>query len=256
MDRGYELTHDKRLAIGGFAQGESYNAARPRYPEEALDYFVTSMGLDEHSHVLDLGAGTGIFTRQMLPRVGRITAVEPSASMRATFARETPGTEILEGNDSAIPVEDKAVSAVFVAQAFHWFDPPRALPEIHRVLKVGGGLGLIWNERDTGVDWIRKLNKAMLWDVRQPYDANIDFGAIVAAGPFDDVHKSVFHHSELLTHRQLCDRVLTTSYITLLDEENRATLMAEVASVLAALSDPVEVPYVTNVYVAFARDNE
>jgi len=248
------VAHDKGLAIGGFAQGDEYNASRPGYPEDAISHFVRTFGLDASSHVLDLGAGTGIFTRQLLTHVGRISAVEPSASMRATFVHETPGVTILDGSDESIPLGDAEVSAVFAAQAFHWFDPPRALPEIHRVLIPGGGLGLIWNERDTDEAWIRELNHAMLWDVHQPYDASVDFGAIVASGPFRDVRTSTFHHSQLLTHSQVLQRTLTTSYITLMDDESRAKLSDDVRAVLAGVPDPVEMPYATNVVVAFARE--
>jgi len=248
------MARKDELAVEGFAQGDSYNASRPGYPEEVIDHFVRVFDLDARSHVLDLGAGTGIFTRQLLAHVGRISAVDPSASMRATFTLETPGVQILEGSDEAIPLADHQVAAVFVAQAFHWFTPQLALPEIHRVLSAGGGLGLVWNERDTEVAWIRDLNHAMLWDVHQPYDAGIDFGAIVAAGPFRDVSKSTFRHVSMLTHNQVLQRTLTTSYITLMDEERRRALSADVMAVLAPLPDPVAMPYVTNAFVAFAAD--
>ena len=249
------MAQDKELAVGGFAQGDLYNASRPGYPDDAITHFVRTFNLDERSHVLDLGAGTGIFTRQLLAHVGRVSAVEPSASMRTTFAQETPGVAVLDGSDESIPLADHEVIAVFAAQAFHWFDPSRALPEIHRVLAPGGGLGLIWNERDTDVEWIRELNHAMLWDLNFPYDASLDYGAIVAAGPFRDVRSSKFHHSQLLTHDQVLQRTLTTSYITLMDEEPRRHLSSEVLRTLAKLPDPVEMPYVTTTYVAFAIDS-
>lgn len=248
-------TH-RRLAVGGFAHGDRYNSARPGYPPDAVDFFVETFGLDPTSHVLDLGAGTGIFARQLLGHVGRLTAVEPSASMRATFASETPGVEILDGSDVDIPLGDDEVDAVFVAQAFHWFDAPRALLEIHRVLRPGGHLGLIWNERDTQTPWIRDLNHAMQWDVRGPYNPDVDFGAILARGPFHDVRRDVFRHREALAHTQVLQRVLTTSYVTLMDDDERASVVGDVAAVLASLADPVDVPYVSNVYTALANDVE
>lgn len=247
------MASDKDLAQGGFAQGDRYDEARPRYPEAALEHFVQTFGLDARSYALDLGAGTGIFTRQLLAHVGRITAVEPSQSMRATFTAQTPGVEILDGSDVKIPLNDGTVDVVFAAQAFHWFEPTRALPEIRRVLVAGGGLGLMWNERDTDVQWIRELNRAMLWDERQPYDAEVDFGSIVAAGPFDRVTKSIFHHEDPLTHNQVVQRVMTTSYITMMQEGPRESLVAAVLAVLRPLSDPVAMPYVTNVFTAFAE---
>ncbi len=247
------MNNDKQLGAQGFAHGGLYDAVRPRYPDEAVEHFVNLFALDTQSHVLDLGAGTGIFTRQLLPRVGRITAVEPSESMRTTFARETGDVEILDGTDAAIPLGDDSVAAVVVAQAFHWFDAPVALQEIHRVLRPGGGLGLIWNERDVDVAWVRDLNHAMLWDVRQPYDARVDYAAIVAAGPFRDVQPATFHHTRTMTHEQVRQLVTTTSYISVMSTAEQSALVRDVSSVLSGCDDPVQMPYVTNVVTAFSR---
>lgn len=244
---------ERKWAIEGFAQGDLYDAARPRYPEGAIDHLLRTLTLNERSRVLDLGAGTGIFTRHLEGRVGRIVAVDPSASMRETFRSQTPGVDILNGTADEIPLADHSVDAVVVAQAFHWFDPSTALPEIRRVLTPGGGLGLLWNRRDTDVDWIRQLNAVMLWDEHQPYDATIDFAGIVAAGPFEQVAQSAFSHHDRLTHDQILRRVATTSYITLMDDAQRQKVLVNVSSVVDPLSDPVEMPYVTSVVTAFAQ---
>src|SRR5277367_551785 len=91
------------LAQSGFANGDLYNAARPNYPAEALDYFAETFSLDPSMRILDLGAGTGIFTRQIRPYVGRVTAVEPSASMRASLEASGVDAVVLDGSDVAIP---------------------------------------------------------------------------------------------------------------------------------------------------------
>jgi SAM-dependent methyltransferase len=240
------------LAIRGFADGSSYNAARPDYPLVAIEHFVATLGIAPTMHVLDLGAGTGIFTRQILPYVEKVTAVEPSSSMRASLRSETPGVEVLEGSDVAIPLGDGAVDAVFVAQAFHWFDAPRALAEIHRVLVPGGGLGLIWNERDETVAWVEELSRAMRWDVHQPYKVGTDFSDVVAAGPFGDVARVEFKHLQTLTREGLYQRVLTTSYISLMSDGEREALMKDVGLVVERQASPIEMPYVTSVYTAKA----
>lgn len=240
------------LAVGGFANGVRYNAARPDYPREAIEHIVARLGVTRAMRALDLGAGTGIFTRQILPFVGHVTAVDPSASMRESLSSATPGVDVLEGSDVAIPLVDASVEAVFVAQAFHWFDAPRALLEIHRVLTPGGGLGLIWNERDETVEWVAALSHAMRWDRFQPYVVGTDFSASVLAGPFREVERVTFAHSQQLTREGLYQRVLTTSYISVMADRDREELMADVGDVVEQLGEPIVMPYVTDVYTARA----
>jgi SAM-dependent methyltransferase len=240
------------LAAKGFANGERYNAARPDYPAQALEYFVDTFGLTHTTYALDLGAGTGIFTRQLLPLVGRVTAVDPSASMRASLEASGAAVDVLEGSDVAIPLGDASVDVAFVAQAFHWFDAPRALDEIHRVLVPGGGLGLIWNERDESVEWVAELSRAMLWDVMQPYQVGTDFAQVLARGPFVDVERVKFRHSQTLSREGLYQRVMTTSYISALEGEPLDALMKNVAVVVERLTEPIILPYVTDVYSARA----
>jgi SAM-dependent methyltransferase len=239
-------------AAKGFNDGERYNAARPNYPNEALEYFAATLGLNQSTRALDLGAGTGIFTRQLLPFVGRITAVDPSQSMRASLQASGADVDVVEGSDVAIPLGDASVDVTFVAQAFHWFDAPRALDEIHRVLVPSGGLGLIWNERDESVAWVAELSRAMLWDLKQPYKVGTDFAQVVADGPFVDVERVKFRHSQTLSREGLYQRVMTTSYISALDEEPLEALMKNVAVVVEHLPEPIVLPYVTDVYTAKA----
>jgi SAM-dependent methyltransferase len=237
----------------GFEDGARYDGARPDYPETALDWIADGLGLGGSSRVLDLGAGTGIMTRQLARRVGSVVAVEPSPGMREVLAGSLPGVEALDGAAEAIPLPDASVDAVVVAQAFHWFDPGPALGEIHRVLVPGGGLALVWNERDESVEWVAALSRAMRWDVEMPYEVGRDFTAVVAAGPFRGVERAEFAHHQTLSRDGLYRRVETTSYIAAMTDAQRAPVMAAVARVVEALDEPITLPYVTAAYRARAQ---
>jgi SAM-dependent methyltransferase len=150
------LAEPVRLAFGNVAavtsrassfgqRAAEYDRSRPEYPSEAIDLAAARMGLGTDSEVLDLGAGTGKLTRLLAQRFARVTAVEPDAAMRAVLSQVTDCLAV-EGSAEAIPLADVSVDAVFVGQAFHWFDTDAALPEIARVLRARGGLVLVWTE--------------------------------------------------------------------------------------------------------------
>ena len=242
----------KYLGDRGFANGSLYDAVRPDYPEAAIAELVGALGLDGSTRALDLGAGTGIFSRQLRPFVGSLVAVEPSASMRETLCQTTEDVEVLDGRDDAIPLADGSVDVVVVAQAFHWFDAPRALAEIRRVLVPGGGLALIWNERDESVDWMAALTRAMRWDAHRPYSSNIDFASVVASGPFGGVQHFQFPHRQWLTADQVYRRVLTTSYISIMADAEQRALLGDVRRVVERLEEPIDFVYLTDLYVARA----
>ena len=153
------------------AGADSYERSRPAYPEAALDWLLPAQAhrvLDPR--ILDLGAGTGKLTRQLAARGLAVTAVDPSAPMLAELARAAPGVPALQGSAEAIPCAGAAFDAVVVAQAWHWFDAARAEAEVARVLRPGGTLALVWNTRDTGVDWVARL--ARIIDGGRPAAAN------------------------------------------------------------------------------------
>jgi SAM-dependent methyltransferase len=123
---------------------DEYERTRPSYPPELLELVPVAA----EAEVLDLGAGTGKLTRVLVRRYAFVTAVEPLDGMRSILERVVPEARALRGSAEEIPLADASVDAVFVAQAFHWFDHDRALPEIARVLRPGGVLALVWNGPD------------------------------------------------------------------------------------------------------------
>jgi ubiquinone/menaquinone biosynthesis C-methylase UbiE len=122
-----------------------YELGRPGWPEELVDEAARELGLGPSSAVLDLAAGTGKLTRLLVPRFGRVVAVEPDESMLGVLEEVVPEAEARPGSGERIPLDDAEVDCVFVAEAFHWFASDEVVAEIARVLRPGGGLVLLWN---------------------------------------------------------------------------------------------------------------
>ena len=145
--------------LGATWDVDSYERGRPPYPAEAVDLLVSKLGVDPSGTVLDLGAGNGRLTRALAGRFARVIAVEPHADMRARITVGSPEAEVLDGTAEAIPLPAESIDAVLVGSAFHWFDQSRAVPEIARVLRPLGGLGIIASRwaRDTS-EWAMEID--------------------------------------------------------------------------------------------------
>ncbi len=135
-----------------------YQQARPSYPAEAVEWVLEAA---PGRRVVDLAAGTGKLTQVLVAAGADVVAVEPLANMRAELERALPSVRALDGSAERIPLPGGSADALFVGQAFHWFDGPAALAEIARVLVPGGVLGLVWNLRDERVPWVADLTAAL-----------------------------------------------------------------------------------------------
>jgi len=156
------INEERATSFGSVA--ESYDRVRPGPPAEAMDWLVPA-GCEV---AVDLAAGTGLFTRALLGRAARVVAVEPDPRMRAVLSQQSPQVRVLEGWGEAMPLPDGCADAVFVSTAWHWLDPERAVPEIARVLRSGGRLGVIWTSRDRQQDWVAELDLLRLPGVSDP----------------------------------------------------------------------------------------
>jgi SAM-dependent methyltransferase len=179
------MTGIRDAAQGFDNNAAAYEAARPSYPAEAVAHVVGHGRIGPGRRVLDLAAGTGKLTRLLVPTGADVVAVEPVPAMREQLRDRLPGIEVHDGTAEALPLADGSVDAVTVAQAFHWFDPPVALAEAHRVLRPDGHLFLVWNTRDRSHDWVRQFGDLLVDgpDAERPYDSyyDVDYPAVVAA---------------------------------------------------------------------------
>ena len=227
---------------------DEYAAVRPGYPEAAVALLVPS---DAHA-VLDLAAGTGKLTATLVARGLHVVAVEPAEGMRRELVARLPQVEVHDGTAESIPLPDASVDAVTVAQAWHWFDEPAAAAEVARVLRPGGTLGIVWNDRDEDVPWVGAYG-ALLHEAAGPQLAR---DTHPVPGPaFTDVLRTDVRWDHVLTPEDLVRLAGTRSYALVLPPDERTALLERVRALLAthpqtAGRDRIEVPYVTRVYTA------
>ncbi len=245
------------LGRAGFETGSDvYERARPGYSTEVVEYLIAALGLGTGSTVLDLAAGTGKMTRRLLQVTRRCLAVEPSSSMLAVLSEAVAEATAVAGTAEAIPVASGTMDAVVVAQAFHWFDTQEAVAEMARTLRPGGGLALVWNERDERDPLVAELVRVSKWDVCLPYPVGKDFsGTIDATSLFGRVDRRQFPFVQLLDRATFVDQVASRSYVQVLEEPERGRLLGQVADLAATREEPIPVPYVADVFVA-KRKNE
>ena len=214
---------DDRRARSFDGVADAYRRARPSYPAGAVAWVLESA---PGRRVVDLAAGTGKLTEVLVAAGAEVVAVEPLDGMRAGLALTVPGVPALAGTAERIPLPDASADAVFVAQAFHWFDGPRALAEIARVLVPGGVIGLLWNLRDERVAWVAELTRALdgagdvLSNARELGDGWVD-------NPhFGGVERREFPNPESFDRARLVEWALSTSSVaTLAPAEREAALL-------------------------------
>ena len=247
------------LAEAFAGSADSYDRARPGYEDEPLDWAFQELGLDGRSVVLDLAAGTGKLSQALAPRAGQLIAVEPLAGMRRLLAARAPEATLLDGTAEQIPIGDGSVDAVFVGEAFHWFDGVRALPEIHRVLRPSGGLALLWHhvswhDREPWAEQFdARLREVPAPDVRpenRPHTLRWQ-EAFAGNALFTPLEHREFWHLTTVDAEQIVQLVLSWSYVAALPEADRERLGRDLSQIVHnhAGDAPLELPFVTQVYL-------
>lgn len=242
------------MALGDFAPQAKAYAARPGYPDELVDALVARVGVVTGDRVADLGAGTGIFTQLLVARGLVVVAVEPNPAMRAE-APVLDGVEWCDGTFEETGLATASVRWISAAQAFHWADPRRALPELHRVLTPGGSLTCLWNDRrDDESELLRGVMAIIRRDAPafdELYRAR-NWPAILAEGGwFGDVVTDESLHAVAMSRDRF--RNLWRSHNRLAEAAGAALprVLAAIDALTADL-DVVSVPYVTRAFSARA----
>ncbi|MFA7250235.1 MAG: methyltransferase domain-containing protein [Dehalococcoidia bacterium] len=228
------------VATRGFAAASSaYERGRPDYPPAVIAALASDLRIRPGTRLLDLATGTGKLARRFTG-VAEVIGVDPAAEMCLEFARLQPGVPVIRGNAETLPLAAGSMDAALVGTAFHWFDGPVALRELHRVLRPGARLGLVWLQRDETVDWVAELVR--LVDTYRPPDARrfaetpwqSAFEDDAGAALFTPLESREFPFAFEVDRATAVARTASTSFVAALPPERRQEVLDRVAGFLDA----------------------
>jgi SAM-dependent methyltransferase len=229
---------------------DCYDRIRPNYPVDALRWIVGDAPL----RVVDLGAGTGILSRQLRDLGHDVVAIEPDIGMLRQLKGRSPGVGAVAGVAEAIPLRTGYADAVVAGQAYHWFDLTRANGEVARILKPGGVVGALWNDRDSRVSWAERLDEIADDLANQPLERNRQLGELLDFGPlFAVTERQTFEHSTRHTVDSLVELMKSRSYYLTSPPEAQVAIVAAIRDLAAthpalAGRNEFDLPYVTMVF--------
>ncbi|WP_419818925.1 class I SAM-dependent methyltransferase [Glaciibacter flavus] len=239
-----DTTRDRQHAESFRENADGYDAHRPSYPVESVRWLLGAA-----QDVVDVGAGTGKLTAELVALGASVTAIDPAADMLRVLGERLPQVETVEGSAEHLPIPDACADLVTFAQAWHWVDVDAATREVLRVLRPGGRLGLIWNTRDESVPWVDELSAAMHRGLHEgsAYHPTLGAGLTIAG-----------KHEQRWTQRTTREGILqlatTRSYYLTATESERTAMLDRIARVLDAhpetRADEILLPYVTEAWIA------
>ncbi|WP_151750698.1 class I SAM-dependent methyltransferase [Acinetobacter bereziniae] len=252
------MTHSLHPAAqkGFSTAAELYQQARPNYPQAVVQWLIEDLALSPDSKVVDLGAGTGKFLPYLKQATPNIIAVEPVSEMLEQLKIVHPDVQTLQAKSDQIPLESESIDAVLCAQSFHWFANIETLNEIHHVLKPEGHLGLVWNQRDENIDWVKALADLLAtlegdtpryhsgqW--KQVFENQFLF-QLETTKVFSQLHTGTVENV-------VSKRLLSTSFIAAMPEQEQLKLKHKFEQIVSEYTgkqaqDEIDFPYVTYVY--------
>ncbi|MGZ4466400.1 MAG: class I SAM-dependent methyltransferase [Nocardioides sp.] len=240
-------TPDPARSFGSVA--DAYDRGRPSYPREAAAWLVGEQPVT----VLELGAGTGKLTAALVELGHDVHATDPDPAMLSILSRDLPDVRTSVAPAEEIPLPDRSVDVVVSAQAFHWFDLDRTLPEVARVLKPGGRLAVVWNQRNERIPWVRKLGRLIGTQdqLREPA------APLVQSALFGFVEDASFTTWQTVDRDSIQDLVLSRSNVAVLPPDEREAKLAEVLALYDDYGrgmDGMQLPYVVSCFRATVVD--
>jgi SAM-dependent methyltransferase len=239
-------------AARGFERGaDAYERGRPGYPPAAVRWLWRELGIGPGRTVLDVAAGTGKLTRELLASGASVIAVEPVAAMRAVLERVVPGARAHDGTAEALPVGDETVDAITAASAFHWFDGPAAAAEFHRALRPHGRLALLWNRRRLEQPIHRAVDEIIgPYRRRTPSHHRGEWRApLESGGLFAATAELEVPLEQVLDADGFVDRFSSISFVAALPDAERESVLRRLRAVAASAEQPLRLGYTTEVYV-------
>lgn len=246
-------------AATGFANSaDDYERARPSYAAAAVTFLGEALDLRPGRTVVDVAAGTGKLTRLLVPSGAEVIAVEPVDEMRAILRAQCPTVDVRAGTAEDLPVSE--ADAITVAQAFHWLDGPAALASFHRVLRPGGRLAVVYNERTSQPGWVADvyaLIRGLRSEVPQREDGDWK-AALWQSELFGPAERREFANPHTLSRELALARFRSLSYVGALPEDRQRAVLEEIAEILDTHPDTrglssVVIPQHTAVWVSTRR---
>jgi SAM-dependent methyltransferase len=235
----------------------NYVKYRPTYPRAILETLAVECGLARGAVMADVGSGTGILTRLLLDGGYRVYGVEPNREMREAAERllaDYKDFTSVSGTAEATTLADGSVNCVTVGQAFHWFDPTATRAEFLRILKPGGWVALVWNNRRTDgrpfLEAYEQLLRTYGTDYAAIHEKQVDIEAIrtlFGGGPFQTRSFDNVQHLDL---EGLTGRLLSSSYTPEAGNPLRGPMLEQLATIFRAhqVDGQVALEYETRLY--------
>lgn len=193
------------------ARADAYVAGRPSYPREAIEALLAGLGDPVRLVVADLGAGTGISSRAIAACGPRVLAVEPNATMRAKDTGD-PRVAWTEGTAERTNLPDASVDVSAAFQAWHWFDHATAVAEQRRIVRPGGRIAVLYNERDE-----RDRFTAALGDIFRAYSVEpveeLRATTLATFAALPGARRTTFSNAHDLDRAGLRARFASSSYL-------------------------------------------